>query len=284
MLQKNPESRAVLIQHTLGFPADIENIKSWCDEHELVLIEDLAQSYGGKSLKGNELGSFGDVVILSFGRDKILDGITGGCCIIRKKFEHEAQTLPNISAKNRVLLLFYPMLTFLIRTFFQIGIGKALHVIGKITGIVTNPIQNTAAPLSSLDPCFATLVLLQQKNLHKQLEHRKMIANIYLEELQEFTPISAEQVKNASNLRFPLIAPNPATIISSLKKEHIFISDRWYRSAVDCGSLGCNSVYMKGSCPKAEHLAHTVLNLPTHQYIQIKDAKIIAQKVKQCLT
>jgi perosamine synthetase len=71
------KSKAVMIQHTFGWPAKIEEILEICKKYNLYLIEDCAHSLGAK-YKGKFCGTFGDVAFFSFGRDKIISSVYGG--------------------------------------------------------------------------------------------------------------------------------------------------------------------------------------------------------------
>lgn len=52
-------TRAVIVVHLAGCPADVPPIVDLCREHDLKLIEDCAQSWGAK-LNGQWVGTFGD--------------------------------------------------------------------------------------------------------------------------------------------------------------------------------------------------------------------------------
>lgn len=72
-----PKTKALIIQHTFGEPADIEAIQAICKRHKLFLIEDCAHSLGSTH-QGKPVGSFGDAAIWSFGRDKVISSVWGG--------------------------------------------------------------------------------------------------------------------------------------------------------------------------------------------------------------
>jgi hypothetical protein len=67
-------ARVVVVAHLYGIPVDLDRSRELSDEYGAVLIEDAAQGAGG-SWRGEPLGSWGDLGILSFGRGK---GRTGG--------------------------------------------------------------------------------------------------------------------------------------------------------------------------------------------------------------
>lgn len=60
-----PQTKAVMPVHLFGQPANVPIIKAVCDCHDLLLIEDCAQSFGA-SIQGQQTGSFSDVAGFSF--------------------------------------------------------------------------------------------------------------------------------------------------------------------------------------------------------------------------
>ena len=61
--------------HTLGFPAELNEIKRLCDEYNIILLEDAAESLGSY-YEGKHTGSFGTLSALSFNGNKVIT--TGG--------------------------------------------------------------------------------------------------------------------------------------------------------------------------------------------------------------
>ena len=56
--------RALLVTHYFGFPQDISEIRSFCDRHDLILIEDCAHVFFGE-YANRLLGSYGDYAFAS---------------------------------------------------------------------------------------------------------------------------------------------------------------------------------------------------------------------------
>jgi perosamine synthetase len=291
-LKKATNVRAVLIQHTLGYPADIQQIQQWCKKNNLLLIEDLAQSLGALDADGNEVGMYADVVICSFGRDKIIDTVAGGASIFKKAGFH----IESISVDKKVPFpiilrdMLYPFFTSIIRNTHQIGVGKILFQVLKRLNLLTSPIESPTRKMAELPAQYAALALFQFKNLEAQLLHRRTIARKYSEELQkmnlpnvtvlfEFT--SEKKLGQCVHQRFPIIVKDPGALSKELAKQQIYLSDRWYRKAVDFGSLKKKTEYEAGSCPNAEELAQYIFNLPTHQFISQDDTQKILQAIKK---
>ncbi|MFP7408759.1 DegT/DnrJ/EryC1/StrS family aminotransferase [Aeromonas veronii] len=70
-----PNTKAVIVVHLAGMPADMDPIMALAAEHGFYVIEDCAQAHGAK-YKGRSVGSIGHVGAWSFCQDKIMT--TGG--------------------------------------------------------------------------------------------------------------------------------------------------------------------------------------------------------------
>lgn len=72
-----PDVKVVVIAHLYGTPGKIDEIKSVCDKHGAVIVEDAAESLGA-TYKGQQTGTFGDYSCISFNGNKIITGSSGG--------------------------------------------------------------------------------------------------------------------------------------------------------------------------------------------------------------
>jgi len=75
-----PRTKAVLPVHMCGAMAHIEEIKKFCDQRGLVMIEDACQSVGG-TFNGKSLGTFGQMGCLSFDAVKTITCGEGGAVV-----------------------------------------------------------------------------------------------------------------------------------------------------------------------------------------------------------
>jgi dTDP-4-amino-4,6-dideoxygalactose transaminase len=73
-------TRAIIVPHLFGNPADIEAIESLARSKGIRVIDDAAQAFGA-TLNGRLLGTFGDAGIVSFGSGKVCFGVGGGVLI-----------------------------------------------------------------------------------------------------------------------------------------------------------------------------------------------------------
>lgn len=72
-----PKTKAVLIVHQIGMPADIDAFRELCNRKGLVLIEDAACA-AGSAYKGKKIGSHSDLVCFSFHPRKVISTGDGG--------------------------------------------------------------------------------------------------------------------------------------------------------------------------------------------------------------
>ena len=71
------KTKAILLVHQIGMPADIDAFKALCNKYNLKLIEDAACA-AGSAYKGNKIGSHSDLVCFSFHPRKVITTGDGG--------------------------------------------------------------------------------------------------------------------------------------------------------------------------------------------------------------
>jgi 8-amino-3,8-dideoxy-alpha-D-manno-octulosonate transaminase len=75
-----PRTKCVMPVHMCGAMADLDALAQICKEHNLILLEDAAQSFGA-SYKGRRLGTIGAAGIYSFDFVKIVTCAEGGAIV-----------------------------------------------------------------------------------------------------------------------------------------------------------------------------------------------------------
>ena len=81
-----PHTRAILVVHTFGVPADIDALQAIASRHGLALIEDACEAIGaefGAPPHTRRAGSFGDLAVLGFYPNKQLTTGEGGAVLTR---------------------------------------------------------------------------------------------------------------------------------------------------------------------------------------------------------
>jgi 8-amino-3,8-dideoxy-alpha-D-manno-octulosonate transaminase len=75
-----PQTRAILVVHMRGVPAQMDQILAVAQKHSLKIVEDVAQANGG-SFRGKKLGTLGDVGAFSLQFNKIITSGEGGLVV-----------------------------------------------------------------------------------------------------------------------------------------------------------------------------------------------------------
>ena len=285
------KSKALIIQHTFGQPDDINAIKQLCQKHNLVLIEDCAHSLGAK-YKNKLVGTFADLTVLSFGRDKVISSVFGGALLVNnQQFVNQLNQLTsNLKYPSACWVaqqLSHPIIFSLaIPTYFfpklgKFTLGKALIFISQKLKFITLPVSSKekncqmSLKLQKLPHALAILALHQLNKLEKINQQRQTIAKQYQKALKS-PPSSSGSIY----MRFPILVNHPQALIKLAKKHQVLLGN-WYRPVIAPQGVNLNKVgYQAGSCPQAEAVSQKVVNLPTHPQMSIQDAHKVVKIVK----
>ncbi|EKE06799.1 MAG: hypothetical protein ACD_18C00278G0002, partial [uncultured bacterium] len=129
------KSKVLIIQHTFGKPADLEQLLKIAKQNNLVIIEDCAHAFG-VMYKGKKLGTFGHIAMFSFGSDKVLSSSRGGAIITNhEKLAEKLMDINKKLPKTKLLKIKQNLLNFPIFYFgkkmYDIKIGKILLALSK---------------------------------------------------------------------------------------------------------------------------------------------------------
>lgn len=81
--QITKKTAAVIGVHCFGITFDVINLKTICDENNLLLIEDCCLTFGNV-FENHIVGTIGDISVFSFGYDKLVTG-AGGAMVFNNK-------------------------------------------------------------------------------------------------------------------------------------------------------------------------------------------------------
>ena len=82
------KTKAILIVHLWGIPANMDEVIKFATENGLKIIEDVAHAHGA-SWKDKKLGTYGDIGIFSFQASKLMPTIEGGMLCTSDKTIYE---------------------------------------------------------------------------------------------------------------------------------------------------------------------------------------------------
>jgi len=295
------KSKAVMIQHTFGWPARIDEISEIAKKNNLFLIEDCAHSLGAK-YKGKFCGTFGDSAFFSFGRDKIISSVFGGMAItnndkiagrikeFQKKLDYPSnfwifQQLLHPILTNYLVLPAYGLNANLGRIF--LGIFHKLSILSKAVYKKEKRGEIPGYFPKRLPQALSNLALNQFKKLERFNTHRREIANFYQKELKNtnfILPLIEPQKDIIPTfMRYPILT-NFSTdkILKLARKRKIYLDDGWRKETIVPPDTNIERMkYIRGSCKRAEKIAETILNLPTHINISRNEAEKIVDFLKQ---
>lgn len=199
-IKKYPNAKAVIIANLYGVPAKLDEIKQICDENNLVLIEDAAESLGAL-YNGKQTGTFGKYGIFSYNGNKIITTSGGGMLI--SNCENDIEKARFWSTQSR---------------------EKARHYEHKEIGY-NYRISNILAGIGRG----------QMKTLNQYIELKKSIYMQYKEGFKDINEIKMNPYLVNSNPNFWLscitIEPKsnvtPISIIEALEKDNIESRPIW---------------------------------------------------------
>ncbi len=286
------KTKAIIIQHTFGNPSEINRIMEIARKHNLFVIEDCAHSLGAE-YKGKKTGTSGDAAFFSFGRDKVISSVAGGMVMTNdqelgekiKKFRDE---MPYPAKSLIIKQLLHPIITFkALHLYYFFSLGKimmfAASKLGIITKAYTKEEKKGERPKNfpaKMPNALAEIALHQMKLIDKFNDHRIEVVKLYNEKLSDVKNISLpESDPNAKNifLWFTVLTPNKKELIKKAREKHIILGD-WFPQAV--GPIEANlekAGYKLGSCPVAEKVSSTCVNLPTNYRVDERDVEKVAE-------
>ncbi len=287
------KTSCLLIQHTFGFrPSNQEKIIKLALKYNLAVIEDLAHGFFNYQIPTSikekiQKKNFNYFLLLSFGRSKSLSSVFGGAVVsfnkkVNKNLKTGQKEVSQITYSHLIKLLIYKPIVFLAKNTYNIfGLGKLIHFLYRNSFLfpleITQKEKNGQLDQSlhyQYPNALAYLLLNQIKKSEKTNRKRLETTHFYQKEL-------SFPKTNDVLIRFPYFVKNPKKFIEIMKKKDIYLG-RWYEQVVAPKDFPLNVTgYQKGSCPTAEKVCHSIVNLPTN--IDLADAKKIVKILKENL-
>lgn len=228
----------IIVQNTLGNPVDMETIEKIADKYDLTIIEDLAHSAGVKYPDGREAGTVGSAAVLSFGKDKSIDTITGGAVIFRDPKLHGIKApkqAPRISDTLRAR--WYPMFGAICRGLSYVKLGGIL-----MRGLVAIHFVEKSA----------------DNKLDLARRPAKFEAKLALEQLKHLKPSGELPLR-----KFYLVR-NRAEVLEKLRKAGYYFDGLWYEKPVSPERYYKKVHFPELDCPTAVEVSERIINVPNY--------------------
>ena len=256
----SPNVRALQIIHYLGYPQDVLRWRRWCDEHELLLIEDAAMAWLADT-KAGPVGSHGDLAIFCLYKTYGLPD--GGALIARTPPEAPAAegraAVKEVAGRHLAWLLQH----------------VPLAAAGPSATADTDsydPEKDFALGDPEENPAATTLRLLPRIADVTAAAARRANARILLEGLSDHVPPPFDRLpEGASPFALPIHTTDKQALLERLDRNGI--------SALDFWSVAHPSLPRDGF-PKANARRATTIGLPVHQELGLSDLERIISVVR----
>ncbi len=292
-------TRAIICQHTFGIPAPMERLRSICDKRGLVLIEDAAHIIPSHE-SSDSIGRHSDFVLLSFGRDKAISGVSGGAILARdeerakalRQMEDETDHLPRWQILN---LIEYPLRYGFARWLWRLPFGSLLakaylkwvRLLRFLPPILSSEEKQgrMGILLHRMPNACALFALHQIRQVAALNQHRRNMTDLYMRAAKEQEWRVPEGASLAPALqKFPLYVHDADGLRRTLKHEQIYLDDGWVSAVVNPRSVDpVSAAYEQGSCPVAEDVAKHIVTLPTHPTTTKEQATYLVHAARSSL-
>lgn len=284
-----PRTRAIIVQHTFGIPADMDYIIAVANKHSIPIIEDCCHvSYS--TYKDKEVGSFGVGSFYSYEWGKpIVAGIGGSVKINANDLYAKVEALRNRMAtptKKRQIrliaqymiysLIYRPLLYWPIKDLFHKMDDLGL-VEGNFNQIESN--EEIGSDFNLKMARFNEWILLRKIRRGTQfMEHSRRVSSEYKDKINS-SVVSHHKIKEGMTVvyaRYPLLSKNKHELLKKARTSNVEIAD-WYKTPIhplkenECGLVN----YIPHSCPNAEALCEQIVSLPVGERVRLSDVNRI---------
>jgi len=239
-----PKTKAILVVHLAGLPADMNNIMKLALKYELAVIEDCAQSFGAL-YDGVPVGSLGDIATVSFHPLKNLGAIGDGGAIFLDNTEQNdwLNQARNHGHSSRDECEFWSI-------------------------------------NSRLDSLQARFISSQLSNYQDELNRRRTLAAIYYRELKgivSFPQIHQDCVPSYN--WFMILADNREALVAHLAKCAIETKIHYPKLISQLKSASENTCIVN-DLSNAQHKLELILSLPNSEHISEDDVLLICREIQ----
>jgi dTDP-4-amino-4,6-dideoxygalactose transaminase len=221
-----PNTACIMVVHLYGKCCDMDPILSIAKKHQLCIIEDAAQAHGAE-YKGRKAGSFGDIAAFSFYPTKNLGALGDGGAITTDNPSYEAR----------------------IRSLRNYGSSKKYY-------------NDHIGYNSRLDEAQAVFLRIKLEALNKINEHKRSLANLYVELLKGSSFILPQKDNDFIDVYHIFAIRHPKR--DELKS---FLEEKGIKTEIHYPVSPVRQVAMKGIIdhyftPIADDISSSVLSLP----------------------
>jgi perosamine synthetase len=277
-------TRAMVVAHTYGLPAPMEELRALAEARGLFLIEDAAHALGSE-YRGQPVGSLGDAAFFSTEHSKSISTGLGGvatttdAALAARLQSIQAACPPPDAHRVRRLLLPHLVFAHCCRT--------RRHLLGEWllyrSRLYRRAEWSTAeCELDGMEPpgyhwrmgdTQARLGLEQLRRLPRLNAARVATAKAYTEGLRScgLDPPATPGADRPVYARFPYRARRRDALLAAARAERLELG-LWFEAPVHPKGTNLAAVaYVNGHCPVAEQTCRQIVNLPCHPGVTPED-------------
>lgn len=272
----SPCTKAIVVQHTFGIPADVDAIFSICKASNLPLIEDCCHAFA-TTHRERRLGTLGDGAFWSYEWGKpVIAGIGGGLfcrdhvLMDRARAEYTERFVRPSPRRELTVAAQYFMhgLLYGPRRFWTVRRAFRFFSRAGVAASNYNPVGTDAGVAADFGWRACSFSRHRFPRARRRasafLERRKAQAAVYSHGLRDV--VAFPTVPTGSNVvysRFPILVPNKDALLASASAANLELA-AWFSTPVH--PLAGDDLrlvhYREGSCPRAEEAARTLVSLP----------------------
>ncbi len=277
-------TRAIVVQHTFGVPADMERFSELARRRGLPLIEDCCHTYRS-AWAGRTVGSFGDAAFYSFEWGKpIVAGLGGSAVcadpVLRSRIEGVYASLeePPFARDLRIRCQYYgfaamyrPSLYWTVRWLKNALVSARLaedNYTGEYGREASSDFRYRMA-----SSCRARL-LRRIRDLDAVTRYSQLVSGRFRTLIRADGIHHFPTAPNASPVyaRYPLRTERKADVLRQAERARVEVAG-WYHTPIhpltpqEWKAVG----YTAGTCPNAERAAREIVTLPTHLKVSERD-------------
>lgn len=270
-------TKAIIVQHTFGLPADIESVKAKVIPRGIKVIEDCAHTLDSV-YQGKKVGTLGDAAFFSTQWSKPFTTGLGGIAVtsdaeLGTRLGQLEQKYQFPSAKESLVLrlqlslhraLFRPSLYWTARAALNTLSGLGLFIgSSSVQELWSDKPSDYEKRMASFQ-----VKAVKQGLAHRDenAAHRRKLTRTYMNLAQalSLSTISIPRDADPVMLRYPVLVSHRDQVLEQAQWQRVEIGD-WFVSPLHPLLEGWEELgYRPGQCPAAESAAKEIINLPTH--------------------
>jgi len=281
----NPKTKAIIAQHTYGYPCDMDSIMQTAQRHNITVIEDCCLSFGSK-YKGKTVGTFGKVAYFSFQWNKPFTTGLGGMVITNDKelagrieqLHKKELVRPGFmeTAMLAVQLAVYRTFVYPSTTAAAQSIFRYLTKKGAVVGSSSTCEFQPEMPehfFKAMSSIQARSGIRQLNKVESNIEHRNKMTELYDSLLRGrgWQPRKFDsEIMDPVMVRYPVRITQKEKALKEAARKGIELGS-WFECPlhpIETPLAAYN--YEIGMCPEAEKASKQVVNLPVHPRVSEK--------------